>query len=97
MQPALLLFFLSCGFGQETSLPDAADNNLDVKKLPPAEENHVPNPDDDDISDNVEDLQRELIAERIKVRDLNQTISDIPERMEEMEKNIMHEERGEDH
>ena len=44
---------------------------------------------DDDISDNVEDLQRELIAERAKNRDLNQTISDILERMEDMEKNIM--------
>ena len=37
----------------------------------------------------MEDLQRELIAERIKNRDLNQTISDMLERMEEMEKNIM--------
>ena len=44
---------------------------------------------DDDISANVEDLQRELIAERAKNRDLNQTISDILERMAEMEKNII--------
>ena len=91
MQPALLLFFLTTsGFAQETSPLSPANNNLlDVNKLPSAEENPVPNPEDDDISDNVEDLQRELIAERIKVRDLNQTISDILERMEEMEKNIM--------
>ncbi len=52
------------------------------------EENHVPNPDDGDISDNVEDVQRELIAERIKNRDLNQTISDILKRMAEMEMDI---------
>ena len=86
----LYLFFLTtCGFAQATSLLYSADNNLlDVKKLPFAEEN-PPNPDDADISDNVEDLQRELIAERIKNRDLNQTISDILGRMEEMEKNIM--------
>ena len=92
MQATLIyLFFLTtCGFAQETSLPDSVDNIvLDVKKLPSAEENPAPKPEDDYISDNVEDLQRELIAERIKNRDLNQTISDILERMEEMEKNIM--------
>ena len=38
---------------------------------------------------NVEDLQRELIADRNKNRDLNQTISDTLERIEDMEKNIM--------
>ena len=96
----LYLFFLTtCGFAQETSLPNAVDNILlavDLKKLPSADENPALN-EDDDISANVEDLQRELIAERAKNRDLNQTISDILERMEEMEKNIMHEERGEDH
>ena len=90
-QTILYLFFLTtCGFAQETSLLDAADNNLlDVKKLPSAEEDPAPNPDDGDVSDNVEELQRELMAERIKVRDLNQTISDILERMEEMEKHII--------
>ena len=79
MQSTLLyLFFLSCGFAQETSLPESADNILlDVKKPPFAEENYVPNPEDGKISANVEDLQRELIAERAKNRDLNQTISDI--------------------
>ena len=86
----LYLFFLTtCGLAQETSLPDAADNILDVNKLPSAEEDPAPNPDDGDVSDNVEELQRELMAERIKVRDLNQTISDILERMEEMEKHII--------
>ena len=92
MQATILyLFFLTtCGFALETSLPDSADNILlDVKKLPFAEENPAPNPEDGDISDNVEDLQRELIAERAKNRDLNQTISDILERMAEMEKNII--------
>ena len=87
----LYLFFLTtCGCAQETSLPHSANNNLlDVNKLPFAEENHVPNPDDGDTSNNVEDLQGQLIAERAKNRDLNQTISDILERMEDMEKNIM--------
>ena len=90
MQPTILfLFFVSCGLALETSLPDAVVNLLDVKKFPPAEENPSPNPEDGDISVNVEDLQRELIAERIKVRDLNQTISDILERMADMENNIM--------
>ena len=86
----LYLFFLTCGFAQERRLPDSADNILlDVKKLPSAEENPAPNPEDGDISDNVEDLQRELMEEQIKVRDLNQTISDILERMADMEKNII--------
>ena len=91
MQPTLLLFFLAtCGFAKETSLPFSVDNILlDGKKLPSAEEDPAPNPDDGDVSDNVEELQRELMAERIKVRDLNQTISDILERMEEMEKHII--------
>ena len=86
-----LFFLITCGFAQKRSLPNSADNNLDadVKKLPSAEENPAPKPEDDYIFDNVEDLQRELIAERVKNRDLNQTISDILERMEEMEKNIM--------
>ena len=87
MQPALLLFFITtCGLAQEPSLPNTADNILlDVKKLPSADENPT-NPEDGGISTNVEDLQRELIAERMKVRDLNQTISDILERMEDMER-----------
>ena len=92
MQATIIYFFflITSGFAQETSLPDPADNTvLDVKKLPSAEENPSPNPDDGDISDNVEDLQRKLIAERIKNRDLNQTISDILEEMEDMKKNIM--------
>ena len=92
MRPRLLylFFFITGGLAQETSLPTSADNILlDVKNLPSAKENPAPNPDDSHISNNVEDLQRELIAERIKNRDLNQTISDILERMEDMEKNIM--------
>ena len=85
-----LLFLTTCGFAQVTSLPDPEDNILlDVKKFPSAEKNPAPNPEDDDISVNVEDLQRELLAERTKNRDLNQTISDILEEMEDMKKNIM--------
>ena len=85
----LYLFFLTtCGFAQETSLLDSEDNILlDVRKLPSALPS-APNAEDDDISANVEDLQRELIAERAKNRDLNQTISDILEEMEDM-KNMM--------
>jgi len=92
MQTTLLylLFLTTCGFALETSLPDSVDNNLlDVKKLPPTEEDPAPNPKDGDISANVEDLQRQLIAEQAKNRDLNQTISDILEEMEDMKKNIM--------
>ena len=95
MQATLLyLFFITtCGLAQEMSLPNSADNILlDVKNLPSAEELHPPNPEDDDISDNVEDLQRKLIVERAKNQDLNQTISDILGRMEDMEKNIMRDE-----
>jgi len=88
-----LLFLATCGFAQEESLPDSADNILpaaDVKKLPFAEENPVAKPVDDDRNcANVEDLQRELSEERAKNRDLNQTISDILERMADMEMNII--------
>ena len=91
----IILFFtiFACGFAQEKSLHDSKDNSLlaaDVKKLPSAEENHAPNPEDDDHNcANVKEILGELSAERTKNRDLNQTISDILERMEEMEKNIM--------
>ena len=86
----LYLFFLSCGFAEETSVPESADIILlDVNKRPFAEENHVPKPEDDDIFAKVEDLQRELNAERAKNRDLNQTISDILEEMEGMKNHII--------
>jgi len=91
----IILFFtiFACGFAQEKSLHDSKNNSLlaaDVKKLPSAEENHVPNPEDDDHNcANVKEILGELSAERANNRDLNQTISDILERMEEMEKNIM--------
>ena len=79
-----LLFLTTCGFAQEERLPDSADNIL------LADENHVLNPVDDDRNcANVEDLQRELSEERAKNRDLNQTISDILERMADMEMDIM--------
>ena len=81
MQLILLHLFLltttfSCGFTQED------ENRLDTKKLPSDDENHAPNPDDgDNASVNVEEILRELSAEREKNWDLNQTISDILERM----------------
>ncbi len=88
----LILFHLclfttifSYGFAQEKSLYDSEDNIL-----PSAEENHVQNPEDGvDASVNVEEILRELSAERAKNRDLNQTISDILDRIADMEKNIM--------
>ena len=90
----ILFFFLttfSCGFAQEKNHPESADNNLlaaDVKKLPSAEKSHVPE-DGDGASVNVEEILRELNEERAKNRDLNQTISDILERMADMERDII--------
>lgn len=83
----ILFFFLttfSCGFAQGKNHPESADNNLlaaDVKKLPSAEESHVP--------EDCEEILRELSEERAKNRDLNQTISDILERMADMERDII--------
>ena len=97
MQVILLyLFFLiaqSCGFAQETSIHYSEDNNLleaDVKKFRFVEENQVPNNESiDNKTVNVEDLQRQLRAEKAKNRDLNQTISDILDRLADVEKNII--------
>ena len=89
----ILFFFLttfSCGFAQGKNHPESADNNLltaDVKKLPFAEESHVPE-DGVSASVNVEEILSELNEERAKNRDLNQTISDILERMADMERDI---------
>ena len=61
-----------------------------VRGLPSTEENPAPYPEDgDNASVNVEEILRELSTERAKNRDLNQTISDILEEMEDMKKNIM--------
>ena len=91
-----ILFFIttfSHGLAEERSLPDLEDTILlaaDVRKLPSAEENRVPNLEDDDCNcDNVNEILRELSEERVKNRDLNQTISDILEEMEDMKKKIM--------
>ena len=76
----LCLFFLitfSCEFARARSLRDSEDNNfltLDTKILPSAL---------------VEEIMTELSAEQAKNRDLNQTISDILEEMEDMKKNIL--------
>ena len=76
-----ILFFIttfSHGLAKERSLPDLEDTILlaaDVRKLPSAEENRVPNLEDDDCNcDNVNEILRELSEERVKNRDLNQTI-----------------------
>ena len=97
MQVTLLyLFFLiahSCGFAQEKSNHYPEDNNLleeDVKKFHFDEDNQVPNGESvDDNIVNVEDLQTQLRAEKAKNRDLNQTISDILDRLADVEKNII--------
>ena len=93
MQVTLLyIFFLStfsCGFAQEKRLPDSVNNILlaaDVKKLPSSEEKQVHNLEDDiNAFVDVEEILRELNAERAKNRDLNETISDILDRLAEME------------
>ena len=83
----------SHGLAEERSLPDLEDAILlaaDVRKLPSAEENRVPNLEDDDCNcDNVNEILRELSEERVKNRYLNQTISDILEEIEDMKKKIM--------
>ena len=53
-------------------------------------ENHVLSPEDRDIdSINVEEILKQLRMERAKNKNLNQTILDILEEMEDMKKNIM--------
>lgn len=87
----LSLFFLttfSCGSAQGEDPPETVDNKLltaDVKRLPSAEESHVP--EDGDLV-NVEEIVRELTEERAKNRNLNQTISDILQEMENMKRDI---------
>ena len=54
-----------------------------------AEEKHVPYPEDYNCFDKIEEILKELNAERIKNKDLNQTISNILEEMEDMKKNII--------
>ena len=85
----IILFFItifSCGFSQEKNHPESADSNLLVEELPSAEENLVP---EDGDSVNVDEILRQLKEERAKNRDLNQTISDILERMSDMERDII--------
>ena len=79
----LFLLFLTSfpsGFAQEKSLSESA-----VAELPSAEENLAL---EDGDSVDVEEILRELNEERAKNRDLNQTISDILERMADMERDI---------
>jgi len=89
----LSLIAFSHGLAQEKNVPDSEDNILlaaDVNKIPSADENPVPNLEDDGRNcNNVEQILAELNAERAKNRDLNHTISDILDRMADMEKNIM--------
>ena len=83
----------SCGFAQEKSLAISDDSIFlaaDANKFPSAEENNVPKPEDGDNNcANLEGILRDLSAEREKNRDLNQTLSDILERMADMERDII--------
>merc|ERR1712110_954370 len=77
----IILSTVSCGFAEKT-LPDS-DIIL-------AEELHSEDPssnheDEDKSSVNVEEILRELSAERKKNRDLNQTISDILDKIANLE------------
>ena len=89
----LHLFFVttSRGFAHEKSLLDSEENVLaeDVKKLPSAKENQVPKKTRDDNTANIDEILKELSIERNRNKDLNETISDILERMAAMEKNII--------
>ena len=74
----------SCGFAQEKSL------RHDLEDIIPLAANVNSYPEDGENAPvNVEEILRELSAERAKNRDLNQTISDILDEMEDMKKNIM--------
>ena len=77
----LYLIFLTTLSGGLPQSEGDTQLTADVKKLPSAEENHVPN--------DVDEILRELNEERAKNRDLNQTISDILERMADMERDII--------
>ena len=84
-----LLTFFSCGIAQGKNHPESADNNLlDVKTIPSAEESYVQK-HGDGASVNVEEILRELNEGQAKNRDLNQLISDILERMADMERDIV--------
>ena len=97
MQLFLIHFFLftttfSCGFAQEKSLRHDLEDIIPLAANVDSytEENPAPYSEDRDIAAvNVEEILRELSAERAKNRDLNQTISDILDEMKDMEKNIM--------
>ena len=86
-------FLLSLTFSLALGAEKPEDNirqASEIKRFAPTEKNPASNLDDDDIDTaTVEELQMELSAERAKVRDLNQTIADILERMEEMERDII--------
>ena len=82
----------SCGFAQEKSLRHDLEDIIPLAANVDSytEENPAPYSEDRDIAAvNVEEILRELSAERAKNRDLNQTISDILDEMEDMKKNIM--------
>ena len=95
MQVILLhLFFFttfSCVFGSHDSKNNVLISaDVKIKKLLSVEDNHAPVQEEEGNScASVEEIMRELSAERAKNRDLNQTISDILDRMADMEKDII--------
>ena len=98
MQAILLYSFIltfSYGFAEEKSVPNPVDMDnilpsMDVKNFPSTKDNHVPSSQNDDCNcANVDNILKELSAERVKNRDLNQTISDILEELEDIKNSII--------
>ena len=79
--PLIILSTVSCGFAEET-LPDL--ETILAEELP-SEDPSSNHEDEDKRTVNVEEILRELSVEREKNRDLNQTISDILERIADLE------------
>ncbi len=79
--PLIILLAVSCGFADKT-LPDS---DIVLAAEPPSEEPTSNQEDEDKSSVNVEEIMRELSAERKKNRDLNQTISDILDKIADLE------------
>ena len=90
-----IIFYISvfCILGHEKNLPHESEGNIhlaaEMKKLTYSEENPVFNIDDNSQFSTMEELQRELSVQRATNRDLNRTISDILDRMADMERNIL--------
>ena len=88
-----ILILFSLTLCAEKGDPEKPENKIqlaaEIERLFPDEENPASHPDDeDDDTATVEELQRELHAERARNRDLNQAIDKILKQMEDMEAKI---------